>query len=159
MSVVSRKLRSIPVRSAADTWKAAAFLLAPVETSDAHKELTSVSGIASSLISSEAMAEAGVVCTGSGPRVRIYCLHDEDAITGEEANESPLQHCPTEDEDWQVSLPCPSEDLDWVRRALKEKSNRISPRDMTERLGPQEENNGNPALASAQVNKEAFLRS
>lgn len=158
MSVVSRKLRSTPVRSAADTWTAMVFLLAPDEPSDAHKELVSVGGIASSLISSEAMADAAVVCTGSGPRVRIYCLYNEDAITGEDANESPLQHYPTE-EDWDVSLPCPPEDLDWVKRALKDKSNRVTARDMAERLGPKEETKEKATSASAQVNTEAFLRS
>ena len=96
MSVVSRKLRSIPIRSAADTWKTIVSLLAPDESSDAHREIASVIGIASSLISSEAMADAAVVCTGVGPRVRIYCLYDENAIIGQDANESPLQQCPAE---------------------------------------------------------------
>ena len=67
------------------------MLLASDESSDAHVELMSVSGIASSLISSDAMKDAAVVCTGSGPRVRVYGLYGEDAITGEDANEATLQ--------------------------------------------------------------------
>ncbi len=96
MSVVSRKLRATPVRSSSETWKRMVLLLAPDESTDAHKELTSVSGVVSSLIASEAMKDAAVVCMGSGPRVRIYCLHDEDAIIGQDQYESPLLHCPTE---------------------------------------------------------------
>ena len=157
MSVVSRKLRSTPVRSASDTWNCVSFLLAPNAASDAHKELMSVSGLACSLISSEAMKDAAIVCTGKGPRVRVYCLYDEDSIIGEDANESPLQHCPTE-EDWEVSLPCPADDLEWVRRNLKEKSSRITARDLAERLGPREEKKQNSS-GSASVNMEAFLRS
>ncbi len=155
MSVVTRKLRSTPVVSAADTWSAIVLLLAPDKSTDAHDELASVRGIVSSLISSESMAEAAVVCVGSGPRVRIYCLYDEDAITGQDANEAPLQHCPTEG-DWAVSLPCPVEDVDWVNRALKSESERITARDQSERLGPQAQEKENSV--SAEVNTEAFLR-
>jgi len=125
MSAVSRKLRATPVRSSSDTWKAITLLLAEDVSSVSHKELMSITGIASSLISSDAMKDAAVVCAGSGPQVRIYCLYGEDAITGEDANESPLQHCPT-DEEWEVSMPCPTKDLDWVNRSLKEKSSRIA---------------------------------
>ncbi len=159
MSVVSRKVRSTPVRTASDTWKGIALLLASDESSDAHKELMSVSGVACSCISSEAMKDAALVCTGKGPRVRVYCLYDEDAITGEDQNESSLQHCPTE-EDWEVSLPCPIEDLDWVRRSLKEKSSRITARDMAERLGPSEEKKKQKSsAANAGVNMEEFFKS
>lgn len=157
MSTVSRKLRSTPVRSASDTWKVIVTLLASDEESSAHKELMSVIGTASSLITSEAMKDSAVVCAGCGPRVRIYCLYNEDAITGDDANESALQHCPT-DEDWELSLPCPPEDLDWVNRSLKEKSNRITARDMAERLGPKDKQNEKSASASAEVNMEAFFR-
>ena len=135
-----------------------ALLLAPAESSEAHKELMSVNGVASSLITSEAMKDAAVVCTGSGPRVRIYCLYDEEAIIGEDQNESPLQHCPTEEE-WEVSLPCPERDLAWVSRSLKENSSRIIARDMAERLGPAEEKKEQSSSAAASVNMEAFLRS
>ena len=121
----------------------------------------SVSGTAASLISSDAMKDAAVVCTGSGPRVRIDCLYGEDAITGDDANESPLQHCPTDatDEEWEASLPCPTKDLDWVNRSLKDQSNRITARDMSERLGPKEEEKQKSNSASASVDTEAFLRS
>ncbi len=138
MSVIARRFRATPYRSAAETWKLIALLIAPDKTSAAYKELDSVCGIASSLITSEAMKDAAVVCSGSGPRVRIYCLYDEEAILGEEAKEDPLCFVPTEDEDWNVSLPCPTEDLSWVKSALKKRSGHITARDLSERLGPEE---------------------
>ena len=158
MSVVSRKMCSTPVRSSTATWKRIALLLAPDEASTAHVELMSVSGTACSLISSDAMKDAAVVCKGTGPRVRIYCLYGEDAITGDDANESELQQCPT-DEDWKLSLPCPTKDLEWVSRSLKEKSSRITARDLSERLGPKNEQNEETQSNSIGINTEAFLRS
>ncbi len=158
MSVISRKLRSTPVHTATDTWKALALLLAPDQSSDAHQELMAVSGTACSQISSESMKDAAVVCDGKGPRIRIYCLYDENAIVGEDQNEAPLQTCPTE-EDWSVSLPCMAEDLDWVSKSLKTNSSRITARNLAERLGPAEKNTNTSSSAAAAVNTEAFLRS
>lgn len=158
MSVASRKVRATPVRSSSEAWKVIALLLAPDESSEAHVELMSVDGTVSSLISSDAMKDSAVVCTGSGPRVRLYCLYGEDAITGDDASESSLQQCPTED-DWELSVPCPANDLDWVNRSLKEKSKRIKARDLSERLGPKDEEMKKSSQASATVNTEAFLRS
>lgn len=157
MSVVSRRLRSTPVCSSTDTWSKVTDLLAP-DDSAAREELKSVAGVASSLITSEAMKDAAIVCSGSGPRVRIYCLYDEAAIVGEDANEAPLQQNPT-DGDWSVSLPCPTEDLDWVGRALKRHSTRITARDLSDRLGPSQEGKASAASSAVQINEEAFLRS
>lgn len=157
MSVVSRRVRSTPVRSSSETWEEIVSLLAPDNASDPHAELMSVSGIACSLIASDAMKEAAIVCTGSGPRVRIYCLYGEDSITGDDANEAPLQHCPTEKE-WKLSLPSPARDLDWVRLELKKKSKRISARDQSEKLG-EETTQESVKAGTASVNMEEFLRS
>jgi len=158
MSVVSRKIRSTPVRSSGTTWDYMVALLAPDPTSDSHQELMAVKGVASSLISSESMTHAAVVCSGNGPRVRMYCLHGEDAITGEDAKEDALPHCPTEDGDWEVSLPSPERDLDWVRTALAKHSSRITARDKSERLGPTGSDDNKSSLSTA-INTEAFLRS
>lgn len=156
MSIVSRRIRATPVRSSAVAWKSIVALLAPDEKSDAFKELMSVEGVACSLIASDAMKDSAILCVGTGPQVRIYCLYGEDAITGDDANESPLQQCPTEDQ-WDLSLPCPRNDLGWVSESLKEKSCRITARDMSERLGPTE--NKKSSSSSAVVDTEAFLRS
>jgi hypothetical protein len=158
MSVVARRIRSTPVRSSNDTWSQIVDLLAPDKQSAAHKELQSVSGVSSSLITSEAMKDAPITCSGNGPRVRIYCLYDEAAILGEDANEAALQDCPT-DGDWQLSLPCPTEDLDWVTKALKRQSTRITARDVAVRLGPTKDDNSDASSGAAQINVEAFLNS
>ena len=50
MTIVARTFSSIPKRSAVDTWSAIVKLLAPKASSAARKELESVAGIASSLI-------------------------------------------------------------------------------------------------------------
>ena len=89
----------------------------------------------------------------------MYCLYGEHAITGDDANEAWLQHCPVEG-DWSVSLPCPKRDLEWVNRALASKSDRITARDLSERLGSDNaEDATEKAAAEAEVDMEAFLRS
>ena len=55
----------------------------------ARAELLAVAGIAASIIADQAPRDAAIVVTCDGPRTRIYCLYDEDAIDGAEANEEP----------------------------------------------------------------------
>jgi hypothetical protein len=71
--------------------------------------------------------------TCDGPRTRIYCLYDDDAIDGSDANEAGLGFDPLQG-DWRVSLPCPAEDLAWVQSALEAKGSRITARDKTATL-------------------------
>lgn len=155
MTVVARKFAAIPERTATATWKAISDLLASDPNSDAGKELASVSGIVCSLITREAMVSP-MVMYGSGPRVRIYCLYNEDAIEGSGANESALAFNATAG-DWKLSLPCPEEDLGWVQKSLRAKSNRISARDMQTPV--EEETTGAPIEKAAEaVDMEAFFK-
>ncbi len=156
MSVIARRFASIPERTAVATWKAISALLASDVTSDPARELASVAGIASSLITREAMT-APLVVYGSGPRVRIYCLYNEDAIEGDDANEAPLSFDATAG-DWKISLPCPAEDLQWVQNSLKAKSTRISARDMTAPVEDEDDTGETPAYGSS-VDLEAFFKS
>jgi hypothetical protein len=154
MTVVSRTIRSIPHRSASDTWSFIVDLLAP-SSGAARSELQSVAGIASALITEEIMTDAAMVVYGAGPRVRIYCLYNEDAIDGDKAAESALAFVPT-DGDWSLSLPSPADDLGWVETALRAKSSRITARDKDTTI---DESSSNDDGASAlSVDKEAFLR-
>lgn len=153
MTVIARRFVSIPQRTAVETWKAISLLLASDPKSHAASELASVAGIASSLITREAMTSA-IVVYGSGPRVRIYCLYNEDAVEGDDANESPLAFDATAD-DWNLSLPCPPDDLAWVQRALKGKSARISARDMDSPVKEEEEIRD----SASGVDLEAFFKS
>lgn len=82
-------------------------------------------------IASEAIKDAPIVIWGSGPRVRIFGVFGEDAISGDGINEDGLVSTPT-DGDWRMSIPCTPEDADWCRRRLGELSQRISARSVAE---------------------------
>jgi hypothetical protein len=157
MTVVARRFVSIPTRTASATWAAISRLLAPREKSAASTELASIAGIASSLISREAMT-AAIVLYGTGPRVRVYCLYNDDAIDGEDADEMALSFDPTAG-DWQMSLPCPSEDLSWVQDALKAKSRRITARDMDTAFDNEEHEASKNNAVETVVDLEAFFKS
>ena len=94
----------------------------------ARTELLAVAGIAASVIADQAPKDAAITVTCDGPRTRIYCLYDEDAIDGTDANEDALGFDPLKG-DWRVSLPCSADDLAWVQGALKKHSARITARE------------------------------
>lgn len=156
MTVVARRIAATPARSASEAWHVLVNLVAPSDGA-ARKELQGIEGIASCVIAEEAMKSDACVVRGSGPRLRVYCLYNEDAITGEDANEAALTFCPTEG-DWQMSLPCPADDLAWVQQSLKERSTHVVAREVGTAVDDEESNE--PAAAKgAVVNREAFLRS
>ncbi|MGB6053965.1 MAG: hypothetical protein WBG17_01865 [Burkholderiaceae bacterium] len=128
-TVVSRTFRSTPHRDAMDTWDAIVELLTKGKDTTARKELRAVVGIASSVIADQAPKMAPIIATCDGPRTRIYCLYDEDALDGADANEDGLGFEPLKG-DWAVSLPCLKSDLSWVQAALKKHSVRITARDV-----------------------------
>jgi hypothetical protein len=133
-------------------------LLAPDKQSEARKELESVAGIASNLIADEAFEGSAGVVYGSGPRVRLYCLYGDKAISGDRASKSALAFNPTEG-DWQMSLPCPAEDLAWVRSALKERSSRITARDKDEDIEEESDTEARKASTAFEIDTEAFFKS
>lgn len=128
-TVASRTFRSSPYRDATETWNAIIELLTQGKETSALRELRAVTGIVASLITDQAPKTAPIIATCDGPRTRIYCLYDEDAIDGSGANEDSLGYDPLWG-DWYVSLPCPKVDLTWVQNALKQHSNRITARDL-----------------------------
>jgi len=161
VSTVVRKFIAVPARPSHETWEKITAMLAPSSNSDAHSELMRVAGIATSLIAREAIKSSAIVVYGGpGPRVKIYCLYGQDAISGDSANESALATVPTQD-DWKMSLPCPKEDLSWVTEALAEKSTRITAREQSKHA-PDEENNTDESEEESNfgqnINLEAFLR-
>lgn len=131
MSVISRTFRTTPHRDAKATWDAIVALLGRGTSSDAVSELNAVSGIASSVIVDGTPKQAPIIVTCDGPRTRIYCVYDDDALDESNANEDALGFDPLKG-DWQVSLPCTTDDLDWVQRALRKHSARITARDSEE---------------------------
>src|SRR4051812_44551892 len=131
MSTVSRRtFVSTPSRDAAKTWNAIVDLLAPTAAHPARKELLDIVGIAASVISDRSPKDHAIVTTCDGPRTRIYCLFDDDAVDGSDANEAALGYDALKG-DWAVSLPCDPDELDWVQRALKKHSARITARELT----------------------------
>ena len=111
------------------TWNAIVDLLTQGKEGEAREELLAIGGIAACVIADHAPSDTPIVVTCDGPRTRIYCLYDDDAIDGSDANENPLGFDPLNG-DWRVSLPCPTEDLTWVQKALSEHSGRITAREL-----------------------------
>ncbi|MGA8810705.1 MAG: hypothetical protein WB973_22760 [Thermoanaerobaculia bacterium] len=159
MTVIARKVTAIPARLATEAWQTVIDLVAPSNTS-ARAELSNVAGIASSLITDEAMKSSPIIVTGDGPRLRMYCLYGEDAVEGTKTNESSIPGSPVEKgDDWRMSLPCPADDLEWVRASLKKRSTHVVARDLSE-TNLAEESNEEPAATTkaATINLESFLR-
>ena len=137
-TVASRTIKSTPERDAAQTWTAIVDLLTQGKTGDARTELLAVAGIAASVIADRAPKDAAITVTCDGPRTRIYCLYDDDAVEGSDANEDGLGFDPLKG-DWRVSLPCLADDLAWVQSALKKHSTRITARDLSAAVSSVEE--------------------
>ena len=130
MSAVSRSFRSTPYRDAATTWHAIVALLSQGKNPTAAAELEAIGGIAASLIADAAPREAPIVVTCDGPRTRIYCTYDDEALDDSGSSENALGFDPLKGE-WHVSLPCLADDLEWVQRALARATTRITARDST----------------------------
>jgi hypothetical protein len=124
-----RTFRSSPHRDAGATWSAIVDLLTQERNGEARTELMAVAGVAASVIADQAPKDAAMVVTCDGPRTRIYCLYDEDAVEGFDANEDALGFDPLKG-DWAVSLPCLNDDLAWVQSTLKKRSIRNTARNL-----------------------------
>lgn len=145
-TVASRTFRSTPGRDALATWTAIVDLLTKGQIGAARTELLAVGGVAASVIADQAPKGAAIVITCDGPRTRVYCLYDDNAIDGGDANEDSLGFDPLKG-DWRVSLPCQTDDLAWVQAALKKNSTRITARDLDDAVTGDESN----AAANAQT--------
>lgn len=130
-TIASRIIRSTPHRDAVQTWNVIVELLTKSIQNEAYTEMMAVSGIASSIITDQYPKDAGIIVTCDGPRTRIYCLYNEDAIEGSDAKEDVLGFDPIKG-NWQISLPCGTDDLTWVQNALKKQSTRITARDLAD---------------------------
>lgn len=156
MTTASRTFRSSPYRDTVKTWEAIVDLLTKARNKATRAELLSVTGIAAAVLAERSAKDAAIVATGNGPRTRIYCVYDDNALDDSEAKEDALGFDALAG-DWAISLPCPKDDLAWVQAALKEKSTRITARDLSDGLG-----SGKSSTAAASddlgFNAEAFLK-
>lgn len=128
MSIVARKFNASPARLASETWAAIAKLVCDGDK-NALAEFTAVTGIGSSLLNDQLFESNPMVVISKGPRLRIYCLYGEDAISGEDANEESLSWNPTE-EKWHAFLPCTDGELKEIKKALRSKSTKFSAYDV-----------------------------
>jgi hypothetical protein len=158
MTVVSRRICATPARSASAAWNVIVELVTR-PGSDARHELLNIEGIASCLIAEESLKTDPCVIFGSGPRLRVYCLHDDVAIVGEKANEAALTFTPTEG-DWRMSLPCAADDLAWVQKSLGERSTHVTARETGTVVDDEAASaSASATAATAVIDREAFLRS
>ena len=157
-AVIARRVASTPTRTVTETWAKIVELVAPDPNSPARKELALAGGVACSSISSEATKDAAIVVWGGGPRVRVYCLFDEDAITQDDVNEDALPKSPTEG-DWKMSIPCLQEDVAWSKAKLASVTGRITARSMDEDVADAEETKATVAATSMSINLTEFMKS
>lgn len=153
-TVVSRSFRSTPHRDARDTWVAIVDLLTRGKDTAAKKELMAVSGVAASCIADQAPLTAAIVVTCDGPRTRIYCLYDDNALDDTDAREDALGFDALNG-NWALSLPCQKEDLAWVAGALAKHSTRITARDVS--LGMSTETEKSARTEAMVVDMEGFF--
>ena len=136
MSVISRKFSACPVRTAANTWSAIVDVIAGA-SGTARVELLKIEGIAASVISDETPKKNAITIIGTGPRLRIYCLYDEEGSI-EDANESSINWNLFEG-DWSIYLPVEKEELTWVTKALAAKGSRFKAYEAGTKLTEEEE--------------------
>ncbi len=156
-TVLARRVASTPVRTAAETWARIVELVAPDPQSAARKELTKVTGTACAAIASEAPKDAPIVVYGGGPRVRAYCVFDEDALTHEGINEDALPKSPTEG-DWHMSIPFLDEDVAWAGVSLTAASTRITARSVDDEVD-EVASDATAAKSSLGIDMSEFLKS
>lgn len=116
MTVHARRIASVPIRTASETWRAICDLIAP-HGSAARSDLDAATGLGSMLIAEEYSADDPIIVSGSGPQLRLYTLHSDEALETE-AEEDPLAFDPTAG-DWKMSLPCGEVDLSAAQSAAR----------------------------------------
>jgi hypothetical protein len=117
MSVVARRIASVPRRTSVETWERLVELLT-APGSDARAELQSITSVASMLIAEEYMRGAPATVSGGGPLVRVYTVHSDDAIDHDLDDEADLSFDPTAEDSWLLSLPAQGDDIEVARAAV-----------------------------------------
>lgn len=117
MTVVARRLASVPRRTSVETWQRLVDLIS-AEGTPARAELSSITSVASMLIAEEYTKTAPVTIFGGGPLVRIYTLHGEDAVEHDLDDEAELAFDPTAGDSWLLSLPAAGADVAIAQAAV-----------------------------------------
>jgi hypothetical protein len=117
VTVVARRVASVPVRTAFATWeRVVEIVTAP--GSAARVELTGITSIASMLIADEQTKDEPITVFGGGPLVRVYTVHGDVAIEHDDADEADLAFDPTSGDDWTLTLPASGADVAIVEEAV-----------------------------------------
>lgn len=156
-TVVKRAIRATPHRTSSAAWRLMTELITPDASSTARRELTKVDAVLGQLIASESFVDEPIVVHGGGTRVRLYCLYNDAAVEGDDADERALTSCPTEGDDWAMSVPCSEDDFVWVTKELAKHGRRVTARRAGEDVA--EEAGEEAATQSASINIEDFLKS
>jgi hypothetical protein len=130
VTVLARRIASVPRRTSVETWQVIIELLAPAGTL-ARATLDAATGPAAMVIAEEVTRAAPIMLSGNGPQLRIYTLHGEAATEADLDQEMSFPFVPT-DGNWALSLPASPEDLEAVGTALAAISSRLSVRDSTD---------------------------
>ena len=117
MTVVVRRIASVPRRTSVESWQRIVELVTAPD-SDARGELESITAAAAMLIAEEYAKGTPITVAGGGPLVRVYTLHGTDAIEHDLDDESALTFDPTADAAWTLTLPAEDVDVEIARAAI-----------------------------------------
>jgi hypothetical protein len=116
MSVIARRVASVPVRTASDTWRAICDLLTRPDD-PVRVELDSVANLACMIIAEEYTSTAPIVVTGAGPQIRIRTAYGDDAVGADDDEGGPVYRS-LSSADWNLSFPVGDMDISYARQAV-----------------------------------------
>jgi hypothetical protein len=116
MGVIARTFAASPARSSSQTWEAISKMVEAKDTAAAG-EFRAVKNVAASILNSEAPKDQPIVVSGAGALLKIYCLYGDDALDGDDTNESALSWNPFSAE-WKVVIPCQDHEIQWMEKVL-----------------------------------------
>jgi hypothetical protein len=117
VTVIARRIASVPVRTAVETWTRIVDLVT-APGSEARTELAIVTSTAAMLIADEQTRDAPITIASAGPLVRVYTVHADDAIEHDDADEADLPFDPTSGDAWTLSLPASGPDVEIAGAAV-----------------------------------------
>ena len=115
MTVIARRVRATPFRTAGDAWAFISDLIADSHPT-ARPYLKAAGNAGAMVISEEHTQHNPIRLSGCGPQVRFYTLHGFRAIDGESMSEQSLIITPSDA--WELALPAAGPDFDLVSSAL-----------------------------------------
>ncbi len=143
---IRRDIASIPVRTAGETWAAIIDLITGKDSVDAST-LRAAASVMEAVIAEEHPAKVPIVVKGSGSRLVIYLVYNEDAMEHGTSIDK-LTWNPTAGDGWAMTAPAEKADVKWMNGVLAERAPRISVHDVNE---PQNEEEDEKATSASGV--------